>query len=173
MVGAFVIMMFSFIGTEAVTCGITFTLGGLKTNSLAQVLNEEVRPIAWLYAAGELAGNVYYVKYAGGAGLTSGSIMGRIVGAEPRPWPAIPLREGASPNSRGATPRLHPSRLGLLSAYRIKLHLGFVPVWNCEFDNGKTAVVQERNEPVATEIMVMLDFQPVRVGIFCIHDFPA
>lgn len=66
----------------AVTCGITFTFGGLKTNSKAQVLDEEDRPIAWLYAAGELVGNDYCVKYAGSARLTSGSVMGRIVGAE-------------------------------------------------------------------------------------------
>ena len=43
----------------------------------------------------------------------------------------------------------------------------------CEIDNRKTAVVQERNESVATEIMVVLDFQPVRVGALRIHDFPA
>jgi tricarballylate dehydrogenase len=66
----------------AVTCGITFTFGGLKVNSQAQVLDEEDRPIDGLYAAGELVGNLYYVKYAGGAGLTSGSVLGRIAGAE-------------------------------------------------------------------------------------------
>jgi tricarballylate dehydrogenase len=66
----------------AVTCGITFTFGGLKVNTQAQVLDEEDRPIEGLYAAGELVGNLYYVKYAGGAGLTSGSVLGRIAGAE-------------------------------------------------------------------------------------------
>jgi tricarballylate dehydrogenase len=66
----------------AVTCGITFTFGGLKINSQAQVLDEEDQPIDGLYAAGELVGNLYYVKYAGGAGLTSGSVLGRIAGAE-------------------------------------------------------------------------------------------
>ncbi|MBV2132162.1 FAD-dependent tricarballylate dehydrogenase TcuA [Pseudomonas sp. MAP12] len=65
----------------AVTCGITFTFGGLKVNSGAQVIDEDGQPIPGLYAAGELVGNLYYVKYAGGAGLTSGSVLGRIAGA--------------------------------------------------------------------------------------------
>lgn len=66
----------------AVTCGITFTFGGLKVNTSAQVLDDEDQPISGLYAAGELVGNLYYIKYAGGAGLTSGSVLGRIAGAE-------------------------------------------------------------------------------------------
>lgn len=65
----------------AVTCGITFTFGGLKVNSQGQVIDDQDVPIAGLYAAGELVGNLYYVKYAGGAGLTSGSVLGRIAGA--------------------------------------------------------------------------------------------
>jgi tricarballylate dehydrogenase len=65
----------------AVTCGITFTFGGLKVNSQAQVIDEDGQTIPGLYAAGELVGNLYYVKYAGGAGLTSGSVLGRIAGA--------------------------------------------------------------------------------------------
>lgn len=64
----------------AVTCGITFTFGGLKVNSEAQIIDENEQPIPGLYAAGELVGNLYYVKYAGGAGLTSGSVLGRIAG---------------------------------------------------------------------------------------------
>ncbi len=66
----------------AVTCGITFTFGGLKVDTQARVLDEEDQPIEGLYAAGELVGNLYFVKYAGGAGLTSGSVMGRIAGAD-------------------------------------------------------------------------------------------
>ncbi|TDF82606.1 FAD-dependent tricarballylate dehydrogenase TcuA [Pseudomonas sp. H9] len=64
-----------------VTCGITFTFGGVKVNSQAQVLDEDARPIGGLFAAGELVGNLYYQKYAGGAGLTSGAVLGRIAGA--------------------------------------------------------------------------------------------
>ncbi|MFJ7882383.1 FAD-dependent tricarballylate dehydrogenase TcuA [Pseudomonas sp. NPDC096917] len=72
----------------AVTCGITFTFGGLKVDTRAQVLDDEDKPISGLYAAGELVGNLYYVKYAGGAGLTSGSVLGRIAGAEAAVQPA-------------------------------------------------------------------------------------
>lgn len=64
----------------AVTCGITFTFGGLKVDTLARVLDDDDQPIPGLYAAGELVGNLYFVKYAGGAGLTSGSVLGRIAG---------------------------------------------------------------------------------------------
>lgn len=66
----------------AVTCGITFTFGGLKVDTSARVLDEDDQPIDGLYAAGELVGNLYFVKYAGGAGLTSGSVMGRLAGAD-------------------------------------------------------------------------------------------
>lgn len=66
----------------AVTCGITFTFGGLQVDSQARVQDEQGQPIEGLYAAGELVGNLYYVKYAGGAGLTSGSVLGRLAGAD-------------------------------------------------------------------------------------------
>ena len=61
----------------AVTCGITFTFGGLCVDSDARILDDDRQPIEGLYAAGELVGNLYFVKYAGGAGLTSGSVLGR------------------------------------------------------------------------------------------------
>lgn len=64
----------------AVTCGITCTYGGVKVDADARVLDENDRPIAGLHAAGELVGGLYYVKYAGGAGLTSGSVLGRAAG---------------------------------------------------------------------------------------------
>jgi tricarballylate dehydrogenase len=40
----------------AVTCGITFTFGGLRVDTGARVLDTEDRPIPGLYAAGELVG---------------------------------------------------------------------------------------------------------------------
>jgi tricarballylate dehydrogenase len=43
----------------AVTCGLTFTLGGLRIDANAQVLDNEVRPIGGLYVAGELVGAVF------------------------------------------------------------------------------------------------------------------
>ncbi len=64
----------------AVTCGITFTFGGLRINADAAVLNNDYRPIAGLYAAGELVGGLFYFNYPGGTGLTSGVVFGRIAG---------------------------------------------------------------------------------------------
>ncbi len=66
----------------AVTCGITFTFGGLKINSRAQVLDTENQVIPGLFAAGELTGGIFYNNYPGGAGLMAGSVYGKIAGDE-------------------------------------------------------------------------------------------
>jgi tricarballylate dehydrogenase len=65
----------------AVTCGITFTFGGLRVNTETQVIDTDERPIPGLFAAGELVGGLFYFNYPGGTGLTSGSVFGRIAGA--------------------------------------------------------------------------------------------
>jgi tricarballylate dehydrogenase len=64
----------------AVTCGITFTFGGLRINPQAQVLSSDGEPIAGLYAAGELVGGIFWFNYPGGSGLTNGAVFGRIAG---------------------------------------------------------------------------------------------
>ena len=64
----------------AVTCGITFTFGGLRIDREARVLDRRGRPIAGLYAAGELVGGLFWGNYAGGSGLMAGSVFGRIAG---------------------------------------------------------------------------------------------
>jgi tricarballylate dehydrogenase len=65
----------------AVTCGITFTFGGLRIDpASAQVIDTDMRPMHGLYAAGELVGGVFYFNYPGGTGLTNGSVFGRIAG---------------------------------------------------------------------------------------------
>ncbi len=64
----------------AVTCGITFTFGGLRINTHAQVMSSDGEPIAGLYAAGELVGGIFWFNYPGGSGLTNGSVFGRIAG---------------------------------------------------------------------------------------------
>ena len=64
----------------AVTCGITFTFGGLRINTHAQVLDTEDRPIPGLFAAGELVGGLFYYNYPGGSGLMAGATFGRIAG---------------------------------------------------------------------------------------------
>ena len=66
----------------AVGCGITFTYGGLHITKKAQVLHEDTAPIEGLYAAGEIVGGLYYDNYPGGAGLTSGSVFGKIAGSQ-------------------------------------------------------------------------------------------
>jgi tricarballylate dehydrogenase len=63
-----------------VSCGITFTFGGLKINTSSEVMDTAGRPIPGLYAAGELVGGLYYHNYASGSGLTSGAVFGRISG---------------------------------------------------------------------------------------------
>jgi tricarballylate dehydrogenase len=65
----------------AVTCGITFTFGGLHVDAGAQVIAEDGAPIPGLYGAGELVGGLFYFNYPGGTGLTSGSVFGRVAGA--------------------------------------------------------------------------------------------
>jgi succinate dehydrogenase/fumarate reductase flavoprotein subunit len=58
-----------------VTPGITFTLGGLRINRDAQVLDTAGRPIAGLYAAGADGGGIHNEQYAGG--LCLGLVFGR------------------------------------------------------------------------------------------------
>ena len=65
----------------AVTCGITFTFGGLRVSQEAAVLDMEGTPIPGLFAAGELVGGLFYFNYPGGTGLTSGAVFGKIAGA--------------------------------------------------------------------------------------------
>jgi tricarballylate dehydrogenase len=65
----------------AVTCGITFSFGGLKINPQAQVVSSDGEPIPGLYAAGELVGGIFWFNYPGGSGLTNGAVFGRIAGA--------------------------------------------------------------------------------------------
>jgi tricarballylate dehydrogenase len=64
----------------AVTCGITFTFGGVKVDSDARALDRANRPILGLHAAGELVGGLFYGNYPGGSGLTSGAVFGRRAG---------------------------------------------------------------------------------------------
>lgn len=65
----------------AVTCGITFTFGGLKVDTTARVIDSDGQVIPGLCAAGELVGGIFYFNYPGGTGLMSGSVFGRIAGA--------------------------------------------------------------------------------------------
>jgi len=64
-----------------VSCGITFTFGGLKITTDSEVVDTASRTIPGLYAAGELVGGLYYHNYGSGSGLMSGAVFGRIGGA--------------------------------------------------------------------------------------------
>jgi tricarballylate dehydrogenase len=65
-----------------VTCGITFTFGGLRiSHETGQVLDLGHVPIPGLYAAGEMVGGIFYFNYPAGTGLVSGLVFGRIAGS--------------------------------------------------------------------------------------------
>jgi tricarballylate dehydrogenase len=63
-----------------VTCGITFTFGGVRVDQDARVLDLAGRPLPGLYAAGELVGGLFFHNYPGGSGLTAGTVYGRRAG---------------------------------------------------------------------------------------------
>ena len=64
----------------AVTCGITFTFGGLRIDTIAQVINSTASPFPACLPAGELVGGIFYFNYPGGTGLTNGAVFGRVAG---------------------------------------------------------------------------------------------
>jgi len=65
----------------AVTCGITFTFGGLRADAAARVLDDSGSPITGLYVCGEMLGGLFSGNYPGGSGLTSGLVFGRRAGS--------------------------------------------------------------------------------------------
>jgi tricarballylate dehydrogenase len=62
------------------TCAITFTFGGVRTDSSARVLTPAGTPIPGLYAAGEVTG-LYYNEYPVGTSVIRSATFGRIAGA--------------------------------------------------------------------------------------------
>jgi tricarballylate dehydrogenase len=64
----------------AVTCGISFTFGGIKINNRGQIVTNSQEPIPGLYAAGEMVGGLFYHNYPGGSGLSAGMVFGRLSG---------------------------------------------------------------------------------------------
>jgi tricarballylate dehydrogenase len=64
----------------AVTCGITFTYGGLRTDEQARVLNNENQVMHGLWAVGEMQGGLFYHNYSAGAGLVKGAVFGKVAG---------------------------------------------------------------------------------------------
>ena len=62
------------------TCGITFTFGGLRITPDGAVVDVGGSVIDGLFACGELVGGLFYFNYPGGSGLTAGAVFGRIAG---------------------------------------------------------------------------------------------
>jgi tricarballylate dehydrogenase len=69
-----------FIGYP-LTCAITFTFGGVRTDTRARVLRRDGTPIAGLYAAGETTG-LYYGEYPAGTSVLRALTFGRIAARE-------------------------------------------------------------------------------------------
>jgi len=67
-----------------VTCGVTFTFGGLAIDpDTSAVLSEKTgKPIEGLFCAGEMVGGLFYTNYPGGSGLTAGAVYGRKAGLQ-------------------------------------------------------------------------------------------
>ncbi|MFF2317886.1 FAD-dependent tricarballylate dehydrogenase TcuA [Arthrobacter sp. NPDC058097] len=63
-----------------VTCGITFTFGGLKSDTHGRVLNSKGEHIQGLYVCGEMLGGLFSANYPGGSGLAAGVVFGRRAG---------------------------------------------------------------------------------------------
>ena len=64
-----------------VTCGITFTFGGLKSDTSGRVLDAAGDVIPGLLVAGEMLGGLFSSNYPGGSGLAAGCVFGRRAGA--------------------------------------------------------------------------------------------
>jgi tricarballylate dehydrogenase len=64
----------------AVTCGITFTYGGVRVDPQFRIVDEDGRPMPGLWAIGEMVGGFFYHNYPSGSGLTRGSVTGRRAG---------------------------------------------------------------------------------------------
>lgn len=65
-----------------VTCGITFTFGGLQIDpGTAEAISLQTgMPIPGLYCCGEMVGGLFWGNYPGGSGLTAGTVWGRKAG---------------------------------------------------------------------------------------------
>ena len=62
-----------------VTCGITFTFGGVQINTRGEVLNTGGKPIHGLYASGDIMG-LFFHNYPSCSGQTRNLVFGMIAG---------------------------------------------------------------------------------------------
>ena len=66
---------------HTVTGGITYTYGGPKIDTNAQVQDMEDNPIPGLFAAGEIVGGILFHNSLRGGGLMHGAVFGKLAGA--------------------------------------------------------------------------------------------
>jgi len=59
---------------------VHYTMGGLKINTKAQVLDGKGKPISGLFAAGEVVGGIHGANRLGGNAITETIVFGRIAG---------------------------------------------------------------------------------------------
>ncbi|WP_026311462.1 FAD-dependent tricarballylate dehydrogenase TcuA [Parafrankia elaeagni] len=64
-----------------VTCGISFTFGGLRGDVDGRVLDRSGKPIPGLFVCGESLGGLFSANYPTGAGLIAGMVIGRRAGS--------------------------------------------------------------------------------------------
>ena len=64
----------------AVTCGMTFTFGGLKVTTEAQVLDTQQQSSRGYTPRARCSAGLFYFNYPGATGLMSGAVFGRIAG---------------------------------------------------------------------------------------------
>jgi tricarballylate dehydrogenase len=62
-----------------VTCGITFTFGGVEINRNAQVMSTMDQPIKGLFASGDIVG-LFFHNYPSFTGQTRNAVFGRLAG---------------------------------------------------------------------------------------------
>ena len=62
------------------TCAITFTFGGIRTDTQGRVVTPSGTPIPGLYGAGEVTG-LYYHEYPAGTSVLRSATFGRLAGA--------------------------------------------------------------------------------------------
>lgn len=62
----------------AVTGGITFSFGGVKTDTDASVIDTRDTTISGLFAAGNSTGGLFYDNYPGGTAQTNAAVYGKI-----------------------------------------------------------------------------------------------
>src|SRR2546426_889616 len=63
-----------------VTCGITFTFGGVGITEKGEVNDISGNVISGLFAAGEITGGSFFNNYPGGSGLMKSAVFGRVAG---------------------------------------------------------------------------------------------